>query len=124
MPSGPIAAVTLWWGGRGGLQAVILALVLLGGFLLGSNTLANMERFGITPGFAFLGRPAGFEIGEALLDYRPQDSYALALLVGLLNTVKVAVAGCLIATVLGVLLGWRGCPATRCCRGWCRAMSS
>ncbi|PWC47940.1 amino acid ABC transporter permease [Azospirillum sp. TSA6c] len=103
--SGPVAAVALWWGGRSGLQAAILALVLLGGFLLGSNTLANMERFGITPGFAFLVRPAGFEIGEALLDYRPQDSYALALLVGLLNTVKVAVAGCLIATVLGVLLG-------------------
>ncbi|WP_432613479.1 amino acid ABC transporter permease [Azospirillum brasilense] len=103
--SGPIAAVTLWWGGRSALQAAILALVLLGGFLLGSNTLANMERFGITPGFAFLEHPAGFEIGEAPIEYRPQDSYALALLAGLLNTVKVAAVGCLAATVLGVLLG-------------------
>ncbi|WP_237906772.1 amino acid ABC transporter permease [Azospirillum brasilense] len=105
MRSGPIAAVTLWWGGRSALQATILALVLFGGFLLVSNTLANMERFGITPGFAFLEHPAGFEIGEAPIDYRPQDSYALALLAGLLNTVKVAAVGCLAATVLGVLLG-------------------
>jgi len=98
-------AVASWWGGRSGLQCGLLAGVTLAVLLLGANTVENMARFGITPGFDFLARPANFEIGEALLDYRPQDSYAHALLVGLLNTVKVAVLGCAIATVLGVALG-------------------
>lgn len=62
-------------------------------------------RFGITPGFGFLDNAAGFEIGEAVIPYAAQDSYARALLVGLLNTVKVAAIGCAIATVLGVALG-------------------
>ncbi|CAO3432188.1 amino acid ABC transporter permease [Azospirillum doebereinerae] len=98
-------AVASWWGGRSGLQLGLLAGVLLTGALLGANTVENMARFGITPGFDFLARPANFEIGESLLDYRPQDSYAHALLVGLLNTVKVAALGCAVATVLGVALG-------------------
>ncbi|XKH37104.1 amino acid ABC transporter permease [Azospirillum doebereinerae] len=103
--SGAAGAVASWWGGRTGLQLGLLAGVALAVLLLGTNTVGNMARFGITPGFDFLARPANFEIGESLLDHRPQDSYAHALLVGLLNTVKVAVLGCAIATALGVALG-------------------
>ncbi|MBP2230130.1 general L-amino acid transport system permease protein [Azospirillum agricola] len=94
-----------WWGGRSGVQLALLGAVLLATVWLGSNTVASMERFGITPGFDFLHRPAGFEIGESVVAYAPQDSYGRALLVGLLNTVKVAAVGCVLATLLGVALG-------------------
>ena len=103
--TGGSAALANWWGGNSGAQlALLVGTVLLFGFF-GANTLENMQRFGITPGFGFLDRPAGFEIGESLIAYSPGDSYARAIGVGLLNTVKVAVAGCLLATVLGVGLG-------------------
>ncbi|SMH62218.1 amino acid ABC transporter membrane protein 1, PAAT family [Azospirillum lipoferum] len=98
-------AAASWWGGRSGVQLALLGVVLLAAVWLGSNTVASLERFGITPGFDFLRRPAGFEIGESVIAYAPQDSYGRALLVGLLNTVKVAAVGCVLATLLGVALG-------------------
>ncbi|RTR18683.1 ABC transporter permease subunit [Azospirillum griseum] len=97
--------VVSWWGERPVTQAVLLTGVALILVFFAINTAANMERFGITPGFGFLLRPANFEIGESLIGYQPQDSYARAMLVGLLNTVKVALVGGLLATVIGVALG-------------------
>ncbi|CAH2598812.1 putative ABC transporter membrane subunit YhdX [Rhodovastum atsumiense] len=85
-------------------------VLLFGGVLLlcgwvGSNTVQNMHRFGLTPGFAFLNQPANFEIGQALIPFSSGASYARAILVGLLNTIEVATIGCLLATLLGLLLG-------------------
>ncbi|KAB0679141.1 ABC transporter permease subunit [Aureimonas leprariae] len=67
-----------------------------------------MRRIGVVPGFAFLGRSANFEIGESVIAFRGGDPYALAILAGFLNTLKVALAGCVLATVLGVVLGVAG----------------
>lgn len=71
----------------------------------GSNTATTLGRLGISPGFDFLQRNAPFEIGESMIPYRSGDTYARAILVGLLNTIKVALLGCVLATVLGVALG-------------------
>lgn len=71
---------------------------------LGANTLDTMARAGITPGFDFLRRSANFEIGESLISYSSADTYGRAILVGLLNTIRVAMLGCVLATVLGVVL--------------------
>ena len=86
-------------------QALLLAAV--GGIVwyLLSNTLHNLASRGIQVGFAFLGREAGFEIAEKLIEYDSTRSYAHALAVGLLNTLHVAVLGIVIATTLGALLG-------------------
>ena len=73
--------------------------------VLGQNTADSMHRMGLTPGFAFLSHQANFEIGESVLSYSAGDSYARALAAGITNTVKVAIVGCLLATVLGVALG-------------------
>jgi general L-amino acid transport system permease protein len=64
-----------------------------------------MERVGITPGFAFLSRPANFEIGESLIAYSAERSFGRAILVGFLNTFLVSLVGCVLATVLGVAFG-------------------
>ncbi len=70
------------------------------------NTLANLEERRIASGFAFLGREAGFEIGEsAFLRYGASDTYLRALAVGLTNTLAVALVGILLATALGTAVG-------------------
>ena len=82
----------------------VIAIVLLG-WLLISNTLANMRLRGIQSGFDFLLQPAGFDIGEGWVSYDSTQPYWKAILVGIVNTLRVAVIGCVLATVLGTLLG-------------------
>jgi general L-amino acid transport system permease protein len=84
--------------------AVFAALGLLLAYLA-SNASANLARQSIASGFGFLWREAGFGIGESLIRYAPSDTYARALLVGVLNTVQVAVAVCVASTLLGVAIG-------------------
>jgi general L-amino acid transport system permease protein len=87
-------------------QAAALSAAVLLGWYLVSNTLANLAARNIASGFGFLGREAGFEIGEsAFLSYDAADTYLRALLVGLTNTFKVAVIGVVLATVLGTVIG-------------------
>ncbi|MCZ7564968.1 MAG: ABC transporter permease subunit [Burkholderiales bacterium] len=87
-------------------QAAALAAVILLGWYLVSNTLANLEARRIASGFAFLGREAGFEIGEtSLIAYGAADTYLRALAVGLANTFRVALIGIVAATALGALIG-------------------
>ncbi len=69
------------------------------------NTLVNLDRQHIATGFGFLHREAAFAIGESLIAYAPADTYARAFLVGLLNTLYVAVLGIVLATLLGTLIG-------------------
>lgn len=102
---GPVSRLRLWIGPLPLQQfALFFGVVLLFAFL-GQNTADSMHRMGLTPGFAFLSHQANFEIGESLLSYSAGDSYARALAAGIANTVKVAIFGCLLATVLGVALG-------------------
>ena len=68
--------------------------------------MTNLEERRIASGFGFLQREAGFEIGEsALLTYSASDSYLRALVVGLTNTLAIAVVGIVLATGLGTLIG-------------------
>ncbi len=86
-------------------QVVAVTLVGVGLWYLISNTLHNLSVRNIATGFDFLGREAGFAIGESSLAYTPADTYARALSVGLLNTLRVAVIGIVFATLLGTLIG-------------------
>ena len=86
-------------------QALALVAVVLFAWLLVSNTLANMRTRGIQSGFDFLFQPAGFDIGEGWLNYDPANPYWKAFLVGIVNTLRVAIPGCILATLLGTLLG-------------------
>jgi general L-amino acid transport system permease protein len=87
-------------------QAAAIVVAVLIAWYLAHNTLANLEERRIASGFSFLEREAGFEIGEsAFLRYSASDSYLKALAVGLANTLRVALAGILAATLLGVVVG-------------------
>jgi len=86
-------------------QAVTLLLVAMICYYLFSNTQANLERQSIATGFGFLNSEAGFEIGESVIDYSASDPYSRALLVGALNTIKVAFIGIVLTTILGTIIG-------------------
>ncbi|MES2715465.1 MAG: ABC transporter permease subunit [Pseudomonadota bacterium] len=86
-------------------QVLALALIALGVWFLAHNTMENMRVRGIQSGFDFLSGPAGFDIGELLIPYESVDPYWKAFLVGVLNTLRVAIIGIVLTTLLGTLIG-------------------
>lgn len=70
-----------------------------------TNLLDAANRRGLALGFDFLREEAGFPISESVIDYEESDSFQYAFLVGVLNTLKVALVGILLATGLGILVG-------------------
>ncbi|HEY7805314.1 MAG TPA: ABC transporter permease subunit, partial [Orrella sp.] len=86
-------------------QVLVVGLVALGVWYLVSNTLHNLSVRNIATGFGFLAREAGFAIGEGPISYTPEDTYSRALTVGLLNTLRAAAIGIVLATILGTIIG-------------------
>ena len=86
-------------------QVLALLLVAVVSYYLYSNTQANLERQSIATGFGFLDKEASFEIGESVIEYSAADSYADALLVGALNTVKVSFIGIIFTLIIGTFVG-------------------
>lgn len=86
-------------------QIVVVGLVAGLAWYLVSNTIDNLNRQKIASGFDYLGREAGFEIGDSMIDYSPASTYARAIWVGILNTLRVAVLGIFLSTILGTLIG-------------------
>jgi general L-amino acid transport system permease protein len=72
---------------------------------LWSNALHNLSVRRISTGFAFLGREAGMPIADSWLAYSPKDPYVRAFAVGIVNTLRVAIIGIVLATVFGTLIG-------------------
>jgi general L-amino acid transport system permease protein len=87
------------------IQLLIASGILALAVLLLQSLLTNMARQGIKTGFGFLAFPANFGIAQSAIAYSPADSYARALLVGLVNTLIVITLGIVIATVLGTFIG-------------------
>ena len=100
-------------------QIIAIALVALGVWFLAYNTLENMRVRGIQSGFGFLLQPAGFDIGEMLFEYDALDAYWRAFLVGIANTLRVAIIGVVLTTVLGTLLGIGRFSRNALVRGLC-----
>ncbi len=69
------------------------------------NTATNMKARGLASGFGFLEVNAGFGIIQTLIPYSEESSYGRTFIVGLLNTILVAVLGIIFATILGFLVG-------------------
>ena len=87
-------------------QVVIIGIVVGIVWYLVDNTNKNLAARRIATGFGFLGRVAGIPIGESLISYDPAvDTYGRALWIGVLNTLKVAGIGIVLATILGTLIG-------------------
>ena len=83
-------------------QLLVVGIVFSIIYWLWSNTVHNLEVRRIATGFGFLNREAGLPIAEHLIPYDPTDTYLRALIVGVLNTLKVAVVGVIIGTFIGI----------------------
>jgi general L-amino acid transport system permease protein len=87
-------------------QVFIIGLLVLVIWYLAHNTARNLDARHIATGFGFVSQSAAIPIGESLLDFVPSVStYGRALVIGVLNTLKVAVVGVVLATILGTLVG-------------------
>ncbi len=88
-------------------QVLVLAGVVIFAVFLVNNTMHNMETRGISSGFDFLGKTAGFSIGETHfgISYTEENTYGKTFIVGLLNTIWVSMWGVLLATILGFIIG-------------------
>jgi len=86
-------------------QVVLLVALLWFCWWLFANTTANLERQKIASGFDFLNTTAGFGIIQTPIEYSETSTYGRAFLVGLINTLIVAAIGCVLATILGFVIG-------------------
>jgi general L-amino acid transport system permease protein len=121
----PHAPAWLSWRTRGGrallYQALALALLVAAGAFLWHNTAENLAARQIRSGFGFLGERAGFDIGEALIAFSPADSYLRAFVAGVANTLRVALLGIVLATLLGTAVGVGRLSRNVLLRGMCTA---
>ncbi|NLS71312.1 ABC transporter permease subunit [Bradyrhizobium brasilense] len=86
-------------------QILVVAIAVAVVAWLWSNAVHNLSVRRISTGFAFLGREAGMPIADSWIDYTPKNTYLRAFIVGVVNTLRVAVIGIVLATVIGTLVG-------------------
>jgi general L-amino acid transport system permease protein len=96
-------------GGRAGwsgfaFQLLFVAALAWIGYEIAVNVRANLEQQRITSGFGFLNNTAGFDVSQNLIPYSGSDTYTRVFLVGLINTLVVAVIGIFFATVIGFIV--------------------
>jgi general L-amino acid transport system permease protein len=83
--------------------ALILCLIFIGWVV--DNALRNLAALGKDFSFSFLWQPSSYDINQTLIEYTSRSTHARAALVGILNTLLVAFMGCVLATVIGVVVG-------------------
>jgi general L-amino acid transport system permease protein len=84
-------------------QIMVLISLLLVAWLLGSRAATNFSNSGINFNFDWLSDPPGISIREGI-DLTPTTG-AKALVVGIINTLRIAISGIIAATILGTLIG-------------------
>jgi len=87
------------------LQLVVLIVVIVLFTILGRNLVNNFQQLGLKFGFDFLTNNASFDIADQMIPYEPTDNYYRALVVGLLNSLRVMIIGIILATLLGIIIG-------------------
>ncbi|VIO74703.1 putative glutamine ABC transporter permease protein GlnM [Bradyrhizobium ivorense] len=96
-------------GGKSGwtglaVQIVFAAVLAWVAYEIVANARANLETQRIASGFGFLKNTAGFDVSLNLVPYSGSDTYTRVFLVGLLNTLLVAVIGIIFATIIGFII--------------------
>jgi general L-amino acid transport system permease protein len=86
-------------------QVLVAAALIAFIYWIIGNTSENLRRANIASGFGFLYGRAGFDVSQSLIAYSADSTFGRALIVGLLNTLLVAVVGIVTATILGFLIG-------------------
>lgn len=105
---------------RGLIYQLVTVIVIVAAVLyLANNTNTNMKARGIQSGFDFMLGGAGFDIGESLFAFDSAEPYWRAYLVGFVNTLRVAILGIILTTILGTLIGVGRFSRNALVRGLC-----
>jgi general L-amino acid transport system permease protein len=102
-PKPPLWRDERFW--RVASQMIIVFIVGVAIAIFWSNLTRNLQQRGIQLGFDFLQQQASFDIGETPIPYKPSDSYTNALWIGLINTLRIAIAGIILTTIVGITAG-------------------
>lgn len=91
-------------------RAVIIQIITMASIFgllafMFTNAVANLELLGKTFSYDFLFEPASYDINQTLIPYTSESTHLRAGIVGVLNTLLIAVCGILFATILGFILG-------------------
>lgn len=86
-------------------QLLVLIIVVIIFAFFGNNLIINFRKLGLNFGFNFINRSASFDIANPPFPYNPTDPYFKAILVGLVNSIKIMFLGIIIATILGITVG-------------------
>ena len=87
------------------IQVIVLIAFMLGAAWLLNNVRINLAIAGKDFNYGFLKQVSNFDINQRLIEYSSTSSYGRAAVIGLMNTLLVAVMGCLTATFIGVTIG-------------------
>ncbi len=90
---------------RATAQIVSVIIVVFAVLFVIGNVLDAAEKRGFSLGFDFLQEESGFVISESVIDYDGSDTFQRAFLAGVLNTLKVALLGIVVAIILGITVG-------------------
>jgi general L-amino acid transport system permease protein len=85
------------------VQLLVVALVVALVWWLTRNYRANSAKLGLATNWTFLDQPAQFPIANST--FRQTQPVQDALVIGLKNTLRLALTGIALATVLGILVG-------------------
>ncbi|MBT3559337.1 MAG: ABC transporter permease subunit [Rhodospirillales bacterium] len=87
------------------IQIITVAVLFAFFAFLISNAATNLERIGKNYNFAFLWEASNYDISQTMIAYTSQSSNFQAMIVGILNTLMVAIFGIITATLLGFFMG-------------------
>ena len=87
-------------------QIFFVFILITFGWALLNNLSFNLSRTNIGFDFNWLTKPAGFSLAEQPLKYSPSDSYAWALFMGWLNSLKVIFLSLISSTFIGIFIGF------------------
>lgn len=108
MPTDPQRPIPVWRNVKtlGIVAQVVFIAVLLGALaILWTNVTSALARSDLPANFGWLDARAGIPISERPIPYTADDPYWRALVVAFLNTLKIALIGVTLATLLGIAVG-------------------
>ena len=87
------------------IQLFVLIIVLAALYWLLGNVADNLAAKDKDINFAYLFVRAGYDIDQQLISYTNDSTHLRASIIGLLNTLVLAFAGCVLATIVGLIAG-------------------
>lgn len=87
------------------IQVITIALLFGFFFYIINNAVTNLDAIGKGFSFKFLGEASNYDINQTLVEYDSRSPHSRAMLVGILNTLLVAVTGIILSTIVGFILG-------------------